>query len=247
MKRQRRLRKLVPDAELIRRRAADEPLRDIASDYDVAHTTLGRFFERPDGARELRQARQDLRAGKRAPAARRSAERRLEQEVRRRAREQAAADLEQSRAAARMTEHARRRRPRTEYGRGWMSVTPACHGHVPTSIPGTTRQPPGLWPKAEASKRSSTRRTCAASTTSCESSTQRFLAGPMTKTRSRRPGRPRSRVLSCRSRAFAREIGRGGVRLPDVFAPSAVAVRAPRVSSLRCSCSCHASPASAVL
>ena len=39
----RRLRKLVPDGELIRRRAAGEPLRELASDYDVAHTTLGRF------------------------------------------------------------------------------------------------------------------------------------------------------------------------------------------------------------
>jgi hypothetical protein len=115
MKRQRRLRKLVPDAELIRRRAADEPLRDLASDYNVAHTTLGRFFERPDVARELRQARQELRAGERALATRRSAARRLEQEVRRKAKEQAAAELEQARAAATTTERARRRRPRTDY------------------------------------------------------------------------------------------------------------------------------------
>jgi len=42
MKRPRRLRTLVPDAELIRRRAAGEPLRELASDYEVAHTTLGR-------------------------------------------------------------------------------------------------------------------------------------------------------------------------------------------------------------
>ena len=47
MKRRRRLRKLVPDEDLIRRRAADEPLRELAPDYNVAHTTLGRFFERP--------------------------------------------------------------------------------------------------------------------------------------------------------------------------------------------------------
>ena len=115
MKRQRRLRKLVPDAELIRRRAADEPLRELASDYNVAHTTLGRFFERPDVARQLRQARQELRAGERALATRRSAERRLEQDIRRRAKEQAAAELEQPQAAARMTERARRRRLRSDY------------------------------------------------------------------------------------------------------------------------------------
>lgn len=38
VKSRRRLRKLVPDAELIRRRAAGEPLRELASDYEVAHT-----------------------------------------------------------------------------------------------------------------------------------------------------------------------------------------------------------------
>jgi hypothetical protein len=115
VKRRRRLRKLFPDQELIRRRAADEPLRDLACDYNVVHTTLGRFFERPDVARQLRQARQELRAGERALASRRSAERRLEQEVRRKAKEQAAVELEQARAAAGMTERAQRRRPRTDY------------------------------------------------------------------------------------------------------------------------------------
>jgi hypothetical protein len=115
MKRRRRLRKLVPDAELIRRRACDEPLRELASDYNVAHTTLSRFFERPDVAGQLRQARQELRAGERALASCRSAERRLEREVRRKAKEQAAAELQQARAAAITTERARRRRPRTDY------------------------------------------------------------------------------------------------------------------------------------
>lgn len=115
MKRRRRLRKLVPDEELIRRRAADEPLRELASDYNVVHTTLGRFFERPDVVRQLRQARQELRAGERALANRRSAERRLELETRRKAKEQAAAELAQARAAARTTERARRRGPRTGY------------------------------------------------------------------------------------------------------------------------------------
>ena len=57
MKRRRRLRKLVPDAELIRRRAAGEPLRELASDYDVEHTTLGRYFKRPEVAKQLAAAR----------------------------------------------------------------------------------------------------------------------------------------------------------------------------------------------
>jgi len=115
MKRRRRLRKLVPDTELIRRRAADEPLRELASDYNVAHTTLGRFFERPDVARQLRQARQELRAGERALASRRLAERRLEHEVRRKAKEQAATERAPARAGAAMTNRPLRRPPRTEY------------------------------------------------------------------------------------------------------------------------------------
>jgi hypothetical protein len=119
MKRRRRLRKLVPDEELIRRRAADEPLRELASDYNVVHTTLGRFFERPEVVRQLRQARQELRAGERALASRRSAERRLELEIRRKSKEQAAAELAQARAAARTTERAQGRRPRTGY-EGWL-------------------------------------------------------------------------------------------------------------------------------
>src|SRR5262249_11123703 len=77
-KTKRRLRRLVPDPELLRRRAAGEPLRELASDYGVAHTTLGRYFERPEVARRLR-------AERRAAAARRSARRRPERGVRRRA------------------------------------------------------------------------------------------------------------------------------------------------------------------
>jgi len=56
MKHRRRLRRLVPDPELIRRRAAGEPLRELASDYDVAHTTLGRYFERPELAKQVKPA-----------------------------------------------------------------------------------------------------------------------------------------------------------------------------------------------
>ena len=44
MKRRRRLRRLVPDPALFRRRAAGETLRQLAADYSVSHTTLGRFL-----------------------------------------------------------------------------------------------------------------------------------------------------------------------------------------------------------
>jgi hypothetical protein len=115
VKRQRRLRNLVPDAELIRRRAADEPLRQLASDYNVAHTTLGRFFERPEVASQLRRARQERQAGERALARRRSTERRLEQEVRLKAKAQAATERDQARAAAEIGERILRRPARTDY------------------------------------------------------------------------------------------------------------------------------------
>jgi hypothetical protein len=99
VKRRRRLRRLVPDAELIRRRAAGEALRDLASDYDVAHTTLGRYFERPEVAKQLKQAVKQLRAEERVLADRRTAERRLEQEIRKKASEQAAREREEVRRA----------------------------------------------------------------------------------------------------------------------------------------------------
>ena len=126
MKRRRRLRKLVPDAELIRRRAAGEPLRELASDYDVAHTTLGRYFERPEVAKQIKQAAAQLRAEQRAAAARRSAERRLEQEVRRKAKEQAAAEREDAgRVRAVVAERtSRRRRPRSPY-EAWLDARDA--------------------------------------------------------------------------------------------------------------------------
>ncbi|HEY8777786.1 MAG TPA: hypothetical protein VIM33_15065 [Gaiellaceae bacterium] len=99
MKRRRRLRKLAPDAELIRRRAAGEPLRPLASDYGVAHTTLLDYFERPEVAREIKQAEKQLRAEQRAVTDRRATARRLEQDVRRKAREQAAREREDARRA----------------------------------------------------------------------------------------------------------------------------------------------------
>jgi hypothetical protein len=95
VKRRRRLRRLVADEQLIRRRAAGAPLRELARDYRVAHTTLGRYFARPEVKTQLRQAVQQLRAEQRALIARRPVERRLEQEVRRRAEEQLAAEHKQ--------------------------------------------------------------------------------------------------------------------------------------------------------
>src|SRR6266516_6367959 len=82
MRRRRRLRRLVPDGELLRRRLAGEPLRELAPAYGVAHTTLGRYFERPEVQAQLRQLRQQLRGEQRARAAARAAERRLEPEIR---------------------------------------------------------------------------------------------------------------------------------------------------------------------
>ena len=112
MKRRRRLRKLVPDAELIRRRAAGEPLRELARDYEVAHTTLLRYFERPEVRKQLKQASEQLRAAERVAAARRAAERRQEQEVRRKARKQAAAEREQERRSRAALRELTSRRPR---------------------------------------------------------------------------------------------------------------------------------------
>lgn len=52
----RSLRRLVPDPELIRRGAAKEPLRSIAADYGVSHTTILRYFKRPAVAKQLLRA-----------------------------------------------------------------------------------------------------------------------------------------------------------------------------------------------
>jgi hypothetical protein len=66
-----RLRRLVPDTQLLRRRAAGEPLWMLASEYDVAHTTLARFLARPEIKRQLRQTVQELRAERQARTVRR--------------------------------------------------------------------------------------------------------------------------------------------------------------------------------
>jgi hypothetical protein len=71
-----KLRKLVPDEELFRRRAGGEPLRDLAPDYGVCHTTLGRFFARPEVARALRRVERLIRTERREAAAVRRAEER---------------------------------------------------------------------------------------------------------------------------------------------------------------------------
>ena len=118
MKRRRQLRKLVPDADLIRRRAAGESLRPLASDYGVAHTTLLDYFERPEVAREIKQAEKQLLAEQRAVADRFAAEQRLEREVRRKAKEQAARERKQARdtqAVVRESASRRRRPPRNDY------------------------------------------------------------------------------------------------------------------------------------
>jgi len=67
---ERRLRRLVPDSELIRRGAAKEPLRSIAADYGVCHTTILRYFKRSAVAKQLLRAqrRRDRPRGGRMPA-----------------------------------------------------------------------------------------------------------------------------------------------------------------------------------
>jgi hypothetical protein len=62
------LRRLVPDSELIRRGAAREPLRSIAADYGVSHTTILRYFKRSEVSKQLRrtQRRRDRLRGRRS-------------------------------------------------------------------------------------------------------------------------------------------------------------------------------------
>jgi len=118
VKRQRRLRKLAPDDALFRRRAAGESFRSLAPDYRVAHTTLTDYFMRPEAARALRQAENQLRAERRAEADRRAAKQRLEREVRRKAAEQAKRERTQARdtkAASREFASRRRCAPRNDY------------------------------------------------------------------------------------------------------------------------------------
>ena len=69
MKRRRRLRRLIADDVLIRRRAAGESLRELAPDYDVAYTTLGRYFGRPEVKKQLKETQRQLRAERRQQTA----------------------------------------------------------------------------------------------------------------------------------------------------------------------------------
>jgi len=119
-------------------------LRELAPDYDVTHTTLGRYFERPELAKQLRQAAEQLRAEQRAAAARRSAERRLEQEVRRKAREQAAAEREQARrAGAAVAERTSRRGPARSSFEAWLDAHDARRPALgPICTARATRSPP---------------------------------------------------------------------------------------------------------
>ncbi len=120
-----RLRRLKPDAELYRRRAAGEALRMLALDYDVAHTTLSRHFARPQAAKQLKQAERLLRAERRTAAARRSAERRFERDVRRKAKEQLAFEQERASLAARRRPSSAGRRPARTARAAWLDARDA--------------------------------------------------------------------------------------------------------------------------
>jgi hypothetical protein len=61
--RSRCLHRLVPDDALVSLRAAGETLRALGREYGVAHTTLVRYFRRPEVVRELAQARRFAAAG----------------------------------------------------------------------------------------------------------------------------------------------------------------------------------------
>jgi hypothetical protein len=140
-----------PDAELIHRRAAGEPLRDLARAYGVTHTTLSRYFDRPEVSKQLTEAGRQRRAAERAIASRRSADQRIEREVRRKAKEQ----IERERPwRERVEAEARRSRPpptpcaaRT-LGR---KFTPAPAAELRTSIaegwsiPRLSRERPKPW------------------------------------------------------------------------------------------------------
>jgi lambda repressor-like predicted transcriptional regulator len=109
MSKHRRLRRLVPDEALFDRRVAGESLRALARDYGVEHSTLMDFFRRPDGVLGLEEAHRRLQGARRAGKA---TERELQQNVRKRARE----DMKHDR---RLKAWARRRTRRSDY-EGWL-------------------------------------------------------------------------------------------------------------------------------
>ena len=83
-----KLRKLSPDEALFRRRAGGEPLRDLAPDYGVRHTTLSRYFARPEAAKELQRMQRLIRTEQREAEADRRAEERAKRAAQRRAKQQ---------------------------------------------------------------------------------------------------------------------------------------------------------------
>jgi hypothetical protein len=100
-----KLRKLSPDEALFRRRAGGEPFRDLAPDYGVSHTTLGRYFARPETAKELKRIRRLIRVEEREAEADRRAEERAKPAAQRRVKQQpvhtsSAAESPQAAAAA---------------------------------------------------------------------------------------------------------------------------------------------------
>jgi hypothetical protein len=112
-----RLRRLIPDEALFDRRVAGESQRSLARDYGVVHSTLGDFFRRPDGVLGLEAARRRLQAARRA---RQAMERELQQNVRKRAQEDAKHDR-------RLESWARRRTRRAGY-EGWLDEHDAPRG-----------------------------------------------------------------------------------------------------------------------
>jgi hypothetical protein len=180
----RRLRRLVPDEELIRRRAAGEPLRELALDYDVDHSTLSRYFARPEVVKEIKAMKRRLQAESRALADRQAAERRLEREVRRLAKEQTAREREYERHAEAVAAQrsARRRRPRTDYEAGWTTVMRAFHSPAATCGAAVMRLPATSLRRVAGFRRSSRRPACVRSRRSETRSTRRSSSRRMTPT-----------------------------------------------------------------
>jgi lambda repressor-like predicted transcriptional regulator len=85
---------LVLDTALLERIAAGESLRSLGREKGVAHTTLSRRLQRPEGVVERRAVEQRLRLEQKRRSAK---ERLLEKELRRQAREQAARDRKRNR------------------------------------------------------------------------------------------------------------------------------------------------------
>ena len=115
------MRKLQPDDALLRRRAAGEPLRDLARDYGVRHTTLSRYFRRPEVVKQLKRADQLNRAERRAAEARWRAEEKAERKARRKAKQQKAEEARVAAVASRGTLDAAR--PAGRQPRGGLAET----------------------------------------------------------------------------------------------------------------------------